>query len=86
MNLKTYTNQERGRAASLGRELDITSVLISQWANGTRQIPAERCPEIEKATKGAVTCEELRPDVDWAYLRATLPNSANPNPVTATAK
>ena len=35
----------------------------------SRPIPAERCPEIEKATGGAVRCEELRPDVDWAYLR-----------------
>ncbi|MFJ5398433.1 transcriptional regulator [Pectobacterium sp. CHL-2024] len=74
MNLKNYTNQKRGRAASLGRELCIPSVLISQWANGTRQVPAERCPEIEKATDGKVTCEELRPDVDWAYLRSTERN------------
>ncbi len=71
MNLKTYTNMLRGRAARLGRELNVPSVLISQWANGIRPIPAERCPEIEKATSGAVTCEELRPDVDWAYLRST---------------
>jgi len=28
-------------------------------------------PAIERATKGAVRCEELRPDVDWAYLRGT---------------
>lgn len=24
---------------------------------------------IERESAGAVTCEELRPDVDWAYLR-----------------
>lgn len=86
MNLKTYTNQERGRAASLGRELDIPPVLISQWANGVRPIPAERCLEIEKITEGAVMCEELRPDVDWAYLRGTLPQLVSQNPSTATAK
>lgn len=33
-------------------------------------VPAERCPAIEKATNGAVRCEDLRPDVDWAYLRS----------------
>ena len=77
MNLKNYTNQARGRAASLSRELRIPSVLISQWANGVRQIPAERCPDIEKATDGEVTCEELRPDVDWAYLRTTERNKPN---------
>ena len=72
MNLRTYIDQQRGRASSLGRSMGITPVLVSQWASG-RQVPAERCPEIEKATLGAVTCEELRPDVDWAYLRSTGP-------------
>ncbi|OVZ64195.1 transcriptional regulator [Pigmentiphaga sp. NML080357] len=69
MNLKTYIDKQRGRAASLGRAIGVTPVLVSQWANGRRPIPAERCPAIEKATSGEVTCEELRPDVDWAYLR-----------------
>ncbi|MBT9428913.1 transcriptional regulator [Candidatus Symbiopectobacterium endolongispinus] len=78
MNLKNYTTQERGRAASLGRTLGIPSVLISQWANGIRQVPAERCPEIEKSTAGIVTCEDLRPDVDWAYLRGTRADNACP--------
>ena len=36
----------------------------------------KRCGEllaiaIEQESYGAVTCEDLRPDVDWAYLRAT---------------
>lgn len=26
---------------------------------------------IERESGGAVTCESLRPDVDWAYLRNT---------------
>ena len=69
MNLKTYLSGKRGRAASLARHIGVSPVLISQWANGHRPVPAERCPEIEKATSGEVTCEELRPDVDWAYLR-----------------
>ena len=44
------------------------------WAWISRgSIPAERCPDIERATNGAVTCEELRPDLadQWAYLRGT---------------
>ena len=73
MNLKTYVDKQRGRAASLGRAIGVTPVLVSQWANGRRPIPAERCPAIEKATSGEVTCEELRPDVDWAYLRGASP-------------
>lgn len=42
---------------------------IQQWKK--TRVPAEYCPAIERATQGQVTCEELRPDVDWGYLRAT---------------
>ena len=54
---------------ALAREIGVTPVLVSQWANGVRRVPAERCPQIERATGGAVRCEDLRPDVDWAVLR-----------------
>jgi hypothetical protein len=30
--------------------------------------PAVRCPAIERATAGQVTCEALRPDVRWARI------------------
>lgn len=74
MDIKTYLAGQRGRAAALARDIGVTPVTIHQWAyRPDKQVPAERCPEIEKATLGAVTCEELRPDVDWAYLRSTGP-------------
>jgi DNA-binding transcriptional regulator YdaS (Cro superfamily) len=44
---------------------------VQQWK--ISRVPAEYCPRIEKLTHGEVTCEELRPDVDWAYLRGTAP-------------
>ncbi|MCD6674879.1 MAG: helix-turn-helix domain-containing protein [Burkholderiaceae bacterium] len=31
------------------------------------------CIAIERESAGAVRCEDLRPDVDWAYLRGTAP-------------
>ena len=73
MHLKPYIKQKRGLAASLGRTISVNPVLISQWARGIRPIPAEHCLSIEKATSGEVRCEDLRPDVDWAYLRGTAP-------------
>lgn len=39
------------------------------WFNTARRVPAEHCPAIERATGGAVRCEELRPDVAWSVLR-----------------
>lgn len=60
-----------GSIAALARHLGVAPPSVHQWASGARQIPAERCPQIERVTQGEVTCEELRPDVDWAYLRGT---------------
>ena len=58
-----------GSGAALAKALCVHPSLPSQWLSGHRPIPAERCPAIERATNGAVRCEDLRPDVDWAYLR-----------------
>jgi DNA-binding transcriptional regulator YdaS (Cro superfamily) len=38
------------------------------WKHRGR-VPAEHCPSIERATQGAVRCEQLRPDVEWFVLR-----------------
>ena len=64
-----------GGQAAMARYLGVTPPTVNQWAKGKRPIPAKRCLEIEKATGGAVTCEELRPDVDWSYLRNTCQKS-----------
>ena len=65
-----------GSQAALARVLDVSAVTVNQWVSGTRPIPAERCPEIEKATRGAIRCEDLRPDVNWQYLRGTKKKAA----------
>ncbi len=31
------------------------------------------CISLDRESGGTVRCEDLRPDVDWAYLRAALP-------------
>lgn len=53
-------------------------------------VPAEHCPAIERATAGAVRCEDLRPDVAWSVLRGQVDRQApelaatEPEPSTAT--
>lgn len=74
MNLHDYISSGAMSQSELARKLGVSPVLVHQWKKRGpegRQVPAERCPEIEKATGGAVRCEDLRPDVDWAYLRST---------------
>lgn len=88
MNLREWVSAEKGRAAALARALVVNQQLVGQWAKeegtpGWRRIPLDRCVDIERATGGAVTCEEQRPDqADYfAYLRGR----ADPNQSSATA-
>lgn len=60
-----------GSVSDLAAAIGASTPAIYSWRSGARSFPAELCPSIEKATQGAVRCEDLRPDVDWAYLRGT---------------
>jgi len=59
-----------GGQAALGEACGVWQTAVSNWLK-RENVPAEYCPAIEKATKGLVLCEQLRPDVDWRYLRGT---------------
>lgn len=41
------------------------------YASNGRRIMPDMAIRIEKATRGAVRCEEMCPWVDWAFIRAT---------------
>lgn len=71
MTLQDYFDKTGISQAAFAREIGVSLPLVNQWKAGSRQVPASRCPDIERATNRAVTCEELRPDVNWGYLRGT---------------
>jgi DNA-binding transcriptional regulator YdaS (Cro superfamily) len=74
MNLNDYLSMpDAPSGAKFAEMIGVPPPLISQWRSGVRQVPAERCPDIEKESKGCVTCEELRPDLaeKFAYLRGS---------------
>lgn len=57
-----------GGITAFARALKLSShSVVQQWR--INRVPAEHCPSIEGIT--GVRCEELRPDVSWAVLRAT---------------
>jgi DNA-binding transcriptional regulator YdaS (Cro superfamily) len=58
---------------ALGEKLGVTKGAVGQWKLPGRRVPAEHCPAIERLTEGAVRCEDLRPDVDWAIVRSGAP-------------
>lgn len=52
---------------SFAEALDVRYQVVQQWLGN--RVPAEYCPRIERVTNRQVRCEELRPEIDWAYLR-----------------
>lgn len=65
--------------------LGVSQQAVYFWRAGKRGLPAEHCPTIEKLIDGAITCEQMRPDVDWAYLRGTAPAEPAASPDAAAA-
>jgi DNA-binding transcriptional regulator YdaS (Cro superfamily) len=61
-----------GNQTLFAKKIDESPQTVNNWLKRGR-VPAEHCPTIEKVFDGLVRCEELRPDVDWGYLRGTQP-------------
>lgn len=76
MNLNSYLDSGIETATSLAAKIGVTPAFVSQWRTGFRPIPVERCAAIERATGGAVTRKELRPD-DWHLIWPELAEKAH---------
>lgn len=72
MNLHEYIKQlgKTGLDAFAGR-CRTSAGQLKQIAYGHRRPNAGLAIDIERESGGAVTCEELRADIDWAYLRSS---------------
>lgn len=72
MELKTYlatlTLKQRG---ALAKRCRTSAAHLRNVSYGYRACGESLAIDLERETDGAVTCEESRPDVDWAYLRGT---------------
>ena len=63
-----------GNMSSLAAKLGVTKAAVWQWKKDGRKIPIEHCVPIERATGGAVTRCDLRPD-DWRDIWPELADS-----------
>jgi DNA-binding transcriptional regulator YdaS (Cro superfamily) len=74
MSLKTYLKdlslEER---EAFAKACETTVGQLNQVAGGFRRAGESLAINVERESRGKVTCEQLRPDVDWAYLRNTKP-------------
>lgn len=68
MKLSEYLgSHQRGAKARLAAKIGAHASDLSDWISGSRPVPVHRCPSIERATAGAVTRRDLRPD-DWHLI------------------
>jgi DNA-binding transcriptional regulator YdaS (Cro superfamily) len=66
-----------GGQTALARACGVMQQVVWNWMHrSSGEVPADRCPAIERATDGQVTCEALRPDVRWQRI----PDPAWPHP------
>lgn len=77
-NIQTAVNAAGGARALAAALTEATQHRVATssvyaWMSGTRRIPAECCPVIERLT--GVRCEWIRPDVEWGVLRSTACHS-----------
>ncbi len=72
MDLKTYLSslslKERD---ALAKRCKTTAAHLRNVSYGYRPCGESLAINLDRETGGAVPCEEMRPDVDWAYLRST---------------
>src|SRR5574337_1690959 len=59
-----------GSQSALALAIGRAPQVVNNWVR-RGNVPAECCPEIERATSGQVRCDVLRPAVDWGYLRGS---------------
>jgi len=76
--LTLWRGIDRDGRDSLAKRCGTTVNHMRNVAYGQKTCGESLCINIERATKGAVRCEDLRPDVDWGYLRGTAGEPAPP--------
>jgi DNA-binding transcriptional regulator YdaS (Cro superfamily) len=61
-----------GGTVALAKALGVKPPTVSEWVTGKRRVPPMRCVAIERITKGRVSCDALRPDIEWGEMRAVM--------------
>lgn len=70
MNALQQAISQTGGQSKLAKAIGVAPQVVNNWL-ARKNVPADHCPAIEKATGGAIRCEDLRPDVEWSVVRGT---------------
>ena len=77
--LAAYGTGGEGRSAreALAKRVGTTLAYLIHLGYGFRTASPKLAADIERHTHGQVRVEELRPDIDWAYLARRVAPSAH---------
>ncbi len=67
--LKALSRQSEGACDRFAEKCGTTIGQLRHVARGYRRAGESLAINIERESGGAIRCEEMRPDVDWGYLR-----------------
>jgi DNA-binding transcriptional regulator YdaS (Cro superfamily) len=72
MTLHEYLKSlDKAALDAFARQCGTSVGQLKQVAYGNRRAGAALAVGIERESAGSVTCEQLRADIDWAYLRGS---------------
>lgn len=72
MDLKTFfMAMDVDRREQFASSCETSRQHITNIAYGLKPCGEKLAVAIDRESLGIVSCEDLRPDVDWAYLRGT---------------
>lgn len=77
MNLHDYIKPfDKQSLENFAASCGTTVGQLKQVAYGYRRPGAALAISIERESCRSVICEEMRPDIDWAYLRSSEPTQS----------
>lgn len=77
--LKYINSLDKVERASFFSRCGTSEGYVRKAASIGQPLRESLCINIERESRGAVVCESLRPDVDWAYIRGTKPTDPGAN-------
>lgn len=85
MDLKTYfSTAERGEAARVAKEMEISASYLSQMISGASPISPARAVQFEQVLAGSVKREDIYPD-EWHLIWPELVTKDHPAPTKKAA-
>lgn len=71
--LKYLSSLDPGERDAFARRCGTSVGYLRKAASAGQKLGESLCIAIERESCRSVLCEQIRPDVDWAFLRGTAP-------------